>query len=65
MRSSGMTSAVCPPERRHAAGLNFCDCFSYALAKATGQPLLFKGDDFSDRTRRVSDSQAGIVEVIP
>ena len=32
---------------RHPAGLNFGDCFSYALAKATGQPLLFKGDDFS------------------
>ena len=32
---------------RHSAGLNFGDCFSYALAKATGEPLLFKGDDFS------------------
>jgi ribonuclease VapC len=32
---------------RHPAGLNFRDCFSYALAKATGEPLLFKGDDFS------------------
>lgn len=31
---------------RHRAGLNFGDCFSYALAKATSQPLLFKGDDF-------------------
>lgn len=31
----------------HAAGLNFGDCFAYALAKATGEPLLFKGDDFS------------------
>jgi ribonuclease VapC len=30
----------------HAARLNFGDCFSYALAKATGEPLLFKGDDF-------------------
>lgn len=30
----------------HPAGLNFGDCFSYALAKATRQPLLFKGDDF-------------------
>jgi ribonuclease VapC len=28
------------------AGLNFGDCFSYALSKATGLPLLFKGDDF-------------------
>jgi ribonuclease VapC len=32
---------------RHPAGLNFGDCFSYALAKATGEPLLFKGDDFT------------------
>ena len=31
---------------RHPAGLNFGDCFSYALAKATGFPLLFKGEDF-------------------
>ncbi|HWK45414.1 MAG TPA: type II toxin-antitoxin system VapC family toxin [Stellaceae bacterium] len=32
---------------RHKAGLNFGDCFSYALAKATDEPLLFKGNDFS------------------
>ena len=31
---------------RHAAGLNFGDCFSYALAKIAGEPLLFKGEDF-------------------
>ena len=31
----------------HLAALNFGDCFSYALAKATGEPLLFKGDDFA------------------
>jgi ribonuclease VapC len=31
---------------RHGAALNFGDCFSYALAKVTGEPLLFKGDDF-------------------
>lgn len=30
----------------HPAALNFGDCFSYALAKSTGEPLLFKGDDF-------------------
>lgn len=30
----------------HKAGLNFGDCFAYALAKTTGEPLLFKGDDF-------------------
>lgn len=32
---------------RHPAGLNFGDCFAYALAKATGEPLLFKGADFA------------------
>lgn len=31
---------------RHPAGLNFGDCFAYALAKVTGEPLLFKGKDF-------------------
>jgi ribonuclease VapC len=31
---------------RHKAGLNFGDCFAYALAKELGEPLLFKGDDF-------------------
>jgi ribonuclease VapC len=31
---------------RHPAGLNFGDCFSYALAKFTGEPLLAKGTDF-------------------
>lgn len=31
---------------RHPAGLNFGDCFSYALAKTTGEALLFKGNDF-------------------
>lgn len=31
----------------HPARLNFGDCFSYALAKATGEALLFKGKDFS------------------
>jgi len=31
---------------RHKAGLNFGDCFAYALAKELDEPLLFKGDDF-------------------
>lgn len=31
----------------HVADLNFGDCFAYALAKETGEPLLFKGDDFT------------------
>ncbi len=32
---------------RHPAGLNYGDCFSYALSRATGEPLLFKGKDFA------------------
>jgi ribonuclease VapC len=32
---------------RHAAALNFGDCFSYALAHVLGEPLLFKSEDFS------------------
>lgn len=32
---------------RHPAALNFGDCFSYALAKASGEPLLAKGTDFA------------------
>lgn len=32
----------------HPAGLNFGDCFAYALATASRQPLLFKGEDFSE-----------------
>jgi ribonuclease VapC len=32
---------------RHKAGLNFGDCFSYALARETDEPLLFKGSDFT------------------
>ena len=31
----------------HPAGLNFGDCLAYALAEATGEPLLFKGGDFA------------------
>jgi len=29
------------------AGLNYCDCFTYALAKAMGEPLVFKGSNFA------------------
>lgn len=32
---------------RHPAALNYGDCFSYALAKALGTPLLYKGGDFA------------------
>jgi ribonuclease VapC len=39
----------------HPAGLNFGDCFSYALAEARGCPLLYVGDDFSQTdVRRAS-----------
>lgn len=31
----------------HPARLNFGDCFSYALSKVSGEPLLFKGDGFA------------------
>jgi ribonuclease VapC len=31
----------------HVAGLNYGDCFAYALAQSRGEPLLFKGDDFN------------------
>ena len=32
---------------RHPARLNLGDSFAYGLAKVTGEPLLFKGDDFA------------------
>lgn len=38
---------------RHPAALNLGDCFAYALSKATGEPLLYKGADFK-RTDIVS-----------
>ena len=37
---------------RHPAGLNFGDCFAYALSKTSGEPLLFKGEDFSKTDTR-------------
>jgi ribonuclease VapC len=44
---------------RHAAGLNFGDCFSYALAMTAGEPLLFKGRDFPETdVVRVDPSQS-------
>jgi ribonuclease VapC len=39
---------------RHPAGLNFGDCFSYALAIREQVPLLFKGNDFSKTDARVA-----------
>ncbi len=53
----------------HPARLNMGDCFSYALARELGEPLLFKGSDFAltdielvtepDRHRRLSEVVAG------
>jgi ribonuclease VapC len=39
---------------RHKARLNFGDCFAYALAKATDEPLLFKGRDFVNTDVKVA-----------
>ena len=39
---------------RHKASLNYGDCFSYALAKATGEPLLFKGNAFTQTDIRAA-----------
>jgi ribonuclease VapC len=33
---------------RHPAGLNFGDCFAYALSKFSGEPLLYKGENFKN-----------------
>lgn len=38
---------------RHPAGLNFGDCFAYSLAKIREEPLLFKGNDFSQTDLRI------------
>lgn len=38
----------------HNAQLNFGDCFAYALAATTGEPLLFKGNDFSETDIQVA-----------
>ncbi len=40
---------------RHPAGLNFGDCFAYALAKAAREPLLYKGMDFSKTDVQAAD----------
>src|SRR6202040_4381365 len=42
---------------RHRAGLNFGDCFAYALAKVAGEPLLCKGDDFKKTDIEVAEVQ--------
>jgi ribonuclease VapC len=40
---------------RHKAGLNFGDCFAYALAKEMDEPLLFKGNDFAHTDVEVAE----------
>jgi antitoxin VapB len=47
MPSSCTTSMACRDDRRHVRRVAILDCFAYALARATGEPLLFKGDDFA------------------
>jgi ribonuclease VapC len=44
---------------RHPAGLNYGDCFSYAVATVLGEPLLYKGDDFgkTDVTSSIPPSE--------
>jgi ribonuclease VapC len=43
----------------HPAKLNFGDCFAYALAKFTGEPLLFKGDDLGHTDIRAAAAERG------
>lgn len=43
---------------RHPAGLNYGDCFSYAVSKTLDAPLLFKGRDFSETDVRVHPASA-------
>ena len=42
---------------RHPAGLNFGDCFAYALSRATSEPILFKGEDFTKTDALCVDRQ--------
>jgi len=44
---------------RHPAGLNIGDCCSYALARFTGEPLLFKGNDFARTDARAVPIETG------
>jgi ribonuclease VapC len=47
---------------RHPAGLNFGDCFAYALARSLDAPLLFKGDNFSQTDMRSAVARKGTTE---
>lgn len=44
---------------RHAAALNYGDCFAYALALTRGEPLLFKGEDFAKTDINQREGSAG------
>lgn len=43
---------------KHPAGLNLGDCATYALSRSTGEPLLFKGNDFSQTDLRLVPYEA-------
>jgi ribonuclease VapC len=45
---------------RHRAGLNYGDCFSYAVSKVSDAPLLFKGGDFSQTDVKVHPSSVSL-----
>jgi ribonuclease VapC len=46
VRGTGVSPRELAGGSGHKAGLNFGDCFAYALAKTAGEALLFKGNDF-------------------
>ena len=49
-RQATASSLKCLPSRPQepsSGAANFGDCFAYALAKAMGEPLLYKGNDFT------------------
>ena len=53
----------------HPAGLNFGDCFAYALAETNNEPLLFKGEDFARTDIEAADEldlflQAAEIELV-
>jgi ribonuclease VapC len=48
----------------HPAGLNFGDCFSYALSRVTGQPLLYKGNEFT-QTERLTGPPSWLTYRVP
>jgi ribonuclease VapC len=51
---STASQAMLPARQRHAANLNFGDCFAYVLAKDKSAALLFKGDDFGQTDVKVA-----------